>query len=307
MLKLVLKGGKETSMETSVTTKPIIIGRGEGSSLLLNDSSVSVNHAKVTMRKGKVYIKDLDSTNGIFINGKKIQTTRAKNISPGDEIKIGLKIFHLEEYSEEDGFEKTVITRPKSALAEKDNNLPNNSQRNNRKKKQKADKLLPPVNVNQTGTLDMHMDKSLLQMPKLVIISGVDKGKEFYIEGELLIGRSEDNDIVLQDPLVSRGHHAKVVRHKDDWITITDLNSVNGVMIGKTRVKEAILSRGMEIQIGDTILRFIERGEVLSFKAIKSDKHRALELINTIPRPILISMSFFIIALMLLLIFSGNH
>ena len=304
-LKLVLKGDKETSVETSVTSKPIIIGRGEGSTLLLKDSSVSLNHAKITMRQGKVFIRDLDSTNGIFINGKKVSATQAINIVPGDEIKIGLNIFSLEEYSQE-GSEKTVITKPKSSLTGKDIKPPVDRYHLNISKDQMADTLDKPVNSSGSSTLNMDKDKGILQIPKLVIINGEDAGKEFYIEGKLLIGRSKDNDIVLKDPLVSRGHHAKVVRHKDDWITITDLNSVNGVLIGKTKIREAILHKGMKIQIGDTILRFIDRGEVVSLKAEEREKHAAREFIKTIPRPILISLSFFVIALALLLIMSGN-
>jgi len=305
-LKLVLKGDKEESMETSVTSKPIIIGRGEGSTLLLNDSSVSLNHAKITLRLGKVYIKDLGSTNGVFINDKKISTSKAKNITAGDEIKIGLNIFYLEEYGEEEGIEKTVITKPKFSPKEQDIKPRADSYHDSFRKEQKADTLKKPVTMNGSSTLNMDMDKGILQIPKLVIISGEDAGKEFYIDGELLIGRSEDNDIVLKDPLVSRGHHAKVVRHKDDWITITDLNSVNGVLVGKTKVREAILATGMEIQVGDTILRYVERGEVVSLKKKETKEHAAVEFIKTIPKPILISLSFFVIALALLLIMSGN-
>ena len=304
-LKLVLKGEKETSVETSVTSKPIVIGRGEGSTLLLKDSSVSLNHARVTMRKGKVYIRDLDSTNGIFINGKKVSAAKAKNIVPGDEIKIGLNMFSLEEYSQE-GSEKTVITKPKSSLTGEDIKPPVDRDKPDIRKERKADTIDKPVHINGSSTLNMDKDTGMLQRPKLVIMNGEDAGKEFYIEGKLLIGRSKDNDIVLKDPLVSRGHHAKVVRHKDDWITITDLNSVNGVLIGKTKIREAILKKGMEIQIGDTVLRFIDRGEVVSLKAEEHEKHVLPEFIRTVPRPILISLSFFVIAVALLLLMSGD-
>ena len=63
----------------------------------------------------------------------------------------------------------------------------------------------------------------------------------------------------------------------------------------------------MEIQIGDTILRYVERGEVLSLKKKESEEHAALQFIKTIPRPILVSLSFFVIGLVLLLIMSGNE
>ncbi|UCH81966.1 MAG: FHA domain-containing protein [Nitrospiraceae bacterium] len=306
-LKLVLKGDRETSGETSVTSKPIIIGRGEGSTLLLNDTSVSLNHAKISLRQNKVYIKDLDSTNGVFVNGNKIPAAKAVNISPGDEIKIGLNVFYLEEYSEEEGIDKTVITKPKPSLTEKEIRPQADIQHDKVTREQKSIKSNIPADMSESGTLNMDKGKSLLQMPKLVIISGEDTGKEFYINKELLIGRSEDNDIVLKDPLVSRGHHAKVVRHKDDWITITDLNSVNGVLIGKAKIKEAILASGMEIQIGDTFLRFIEPGEVVSLKRKESEEHAIVKFIKTVPRPILVSLSFFFLALMLLFVMSGNE
>ncbi len=81
---------------------------------------------------------------------------------------------------------------------------------------------------------------------------------------------------------------------------------MNGVLVGKTKVREAILASGMEIQIGDTILRYVERGEVVSLKKKESKDNAAVEFIKTVPKPILMSLSFFVIALALLFITSGN-
>ena len=97
MLKLVMHGDREAAVEISVSTKPIILGRGEGSTVLLNDPSVSQNHAKIMMRQEKVYIRDMESTNGVVVNGEQISTEKSQVIIPGDRIEIGIYTFTLQD------------------------------------------------------------------------------------------------------------------------------------------------------------------------------------------------------------------
>lgn len=76
-------------------------------------------------------------------------------------------------------------------------------------------------------------------------------------EGGLRIGRSRENDIVLNDPIVSR-HHAFIEVHGRDVI-VHDLNSRNGIFVNRLRVKEAPLSDGDILMIGPFELVFEER------------------------------------------------
>ena len=71
----------------------VSIGRKEDNSVVLTDLHVSSNHAKLTVKNNILYIEDLNSTNGTFVNGKKIQG-RVKLFS-NDEVKIGTTTFKV--------------------------------------------------------------------------------------------------------------------------------------------------------------------------------------------------------------------
>lgn len=77
----------------------------------------------------------------------------------------------------------------------------------------------------------------------------------FAIEGDAtLIGRVNENDIVLPDPNVSRSH-ARVTRRGERYI-ITDLDSTNGTWLNEQRVSEAELGDDDVIRLGGTRLLF---------------------------------------------------
>lgn len=71
----------------------VSIGRKEGNSIVLTDVHVSGNHARLTIKNNVLYIEDLNSTNGTFVNGKKI-SGRVKLLG-NDEVKIGTTTFKV--------------------------------------------------------------------------------------------------------------------------------------------------------------------------------------------------------------------
>jgi hypothetical protein len=62
------------------------IGRSEESEILLVDPSVSRTHAVVEVESGKPVVRDLGSTNGTFLNGRRIETHPLRD---GDELLFG--------------------------------------------------------------------------------------------------------------------------------------------------------------------------------------------------------------------------
>jgi diguanylate cyclase (GGDEF)-like protein len=90
-----------------------------------------------------------------------------------------------------------------------------------------------------------------------IVISGKIAGKMFKIDqSEMLIGRSDEADIQIEDEGVSR-KHAKIIRMADGQIMLIDLGSTNGTYFNGVRITEHILKDGDKIQIGSTtILKF---------------------------------------------------
>lgn len=64
----------------------LTIGRNSGSGLVLSGPEVSRDHARVVEAEKGYFLEDLSSTNGTFLNGRRIERGR---IQPGDEIRIG--------------------------------------------------------------------------------------------------------------------------------------------------------------------------------------------------------------------------
>ena len=63
----------------------------------------------------------------------------------------------------------------------------------------------------------------------------------------ITIGRTPDNDVVIDNLAVS-SHHARIVF--DGEFNLEDLNSVNGTFVNKQRVSSTSLKDGDEVSIG---------------------------------------------------------
>lgn len=71
-------------------TMPFVVGkRKEDVSFALNDYSVSRIHARITQEDGVYYIEDLNSTNGTFKNGLRLQPYEKRKLEREDELKFG--------------------------------------------------------------------------------------------------------------------------------------------------------------------------------------------------------------------------
>ena len=67
----------------------ITIGRSNDSNIIIDDGLTSRNHALIQKIKNDFFIKDLNSTNGTFVNEEKIPKDMYIKIKPGDVIRIG--------------------------------------------------------------------------------------------------------------------------------------------------------------------------------------------------------------------------
>ena len=72
--------------EVSLTAEPISIGRGQKNDIVLDDRRVSRRHAEIRLRLGRYTLYDLQSTNGTFVNGRRIAELV---LSDDDRITIG--------------------------------------------------------------------------------------------------------------------------------------------------------------------------------------------------------------------------
>ena len=95
---------------------------------------------------------------------------------------------------------------------------------------------------------------------KLVVLNTVFAGSTFPVRApEMIVGRTEDNDITIEHRSVSR-NHAKLVR-EGERMRIVDLKSANGVLVNGEEVDSSLLRPGDVIELGRVRLRYVPPGE----------------------------------------------
>ena len=73
--------------------RPLIIGRSPDVEVVINDTNVSRRHAELWRTSDGVAVRDLQSTNGTFVNGHRID---AVSLSPRDDLTIGALHLRIE-------------------------------------------------------------------------------------------------------------------------------------------------------------------------------------------------------------------
>src|SRR5215203_6112391 len=101
------KGGEQRRM---VFNKPeVTIGRVQGNDVVLPKGNVSKRHASIALKDGKFIIVDLKSTNGTYVNGRKI--TSPLVVKDSDKIYICDFIIGVDEAAG-DGDQQENTTSP---------------------------------------------------------------------------------------------------------------------------------------------------------------------------------------------------
>jgi pSer/pThr/pTyr-binding forkhead associated (FHA) protein len=86
MAKLVIQNQGMTGRACELHTDRTTVGRVEDNTFQIADPSVSSHHCEVHLRGAEVFIRDLNSTNGTFINDARITESVLK---PGQSLRLG--------------------------------------------------------------------------------------------------------------------------------------------------------------------------------------------------------------------------
>jgi len=98
-----------------------------------------------------------------------------------------------------------------------------------------------------------------VQGPALVVRQGGGRaGETFHASGpRMLIGRSPDCDVFLDDVTVSRKH--AVLVDEGGTFFVEDQGSLNGTFVNRKRIERAQIDDGDEVQVGKYRLTFLKR------------------------------------------------
>src|SRR6478609_5907879 len=285
MFKLVIQDDEGKTTVVPLIRDEITIGRKEGNTIRLTERNVSRRHARILRNNGEVQIEDLGSYNGIRVNNARIAERVSLRIS--DQVQIG----DYKLYLKAEGVEQVDDART-MPIERIDQGLPTETMP---AVQQVAAPAAPAAAIaptapapipgtpqpNRTQAAVADTDPSgrpvataaqvaALTAPvgygKLVVLSSNFAGKEFDLtRPQMIVGRTDENDIVVNHRSISR-NHAKVTRDPDTGrYTISDLQSSNGVRVNGQDYGKVELRRGDTVDLGHIRLRFIEPGEDFVF------------------------------------------
>ncbi len=94
-----------------------VIGRDEGCELRVPLGEVSRRHAQFEVSGATLTVKDLDSSNGTYVNVKRVE--EPQELEPGDSVMIGPVVFTVQIDGEPEEIEpvRTRVEQPKTAAA----------------------------------------------------------------------------------------------------------------------------------------------------------------------------------------------
>lgn len=97
---------------------------------------------------------------------------------------------------------------------------------------------------------------SLRSGARLIVLAGRETGRRYRLSGSLVLGRSDECDVQLDDTRVSR-RHASLTRDGDQWV-LEDLGSRNGTLVNGERLTgRRALAFGDRVQLSpETVLVF---------------------------------------------------
>ena len=85
--KVVVMDEQGTKLSTHRLAGALDIGRGSSKAIHPDDTYISQEHARIYSRNGSWVVEDLGSTNGTYLNQRKV--TMPVEIAPGDRIRVG--------------------------------------------------------------------------------------------------------------------------------------------------------------------------------------------------------------------------
>ncbi len=278
----------------------VTVGRKDTNDVVLPFRNVSSFHAIVECIDDIIYLEDLNSTNGTFVNEGKI--SGRVSIKSGDRVRFATYEF-LAEFQEDKKEEVKKEEEPADGTVFMDASKVHEIQHIiGETEEEKAPK------AEETGKETvLYGVKGLVQNGRLVLL---DENRKFLEEYELTeletsIGRDDINNISIDHPSISRVHC--FINRKDEYYEIVDNDSTNGVLVNDKKVKKALLKNGDIVKLGDKEFVYIAPGELFSPTFLEEKKGRKTFNFDKKKVYIGIFAIFFVLIVILALLPSGEQ
>ncbi len=230
--------------EGRVLDAELRVGRGDDADLQIDDDHISRRHARLVNHGGVVWLQDLGSANGTYVNGERL--SGACRLFHGDEIRFDAVAFQLVGR----GADLTPVRTPDPA----ERPAPLEVQR----------PLGSPGDTTEFAAVAEdrvdapHLEPALPPGEAGAFLLGASEpvaGMTFRTPmGRTLIGRQDDCDLVIRDRTVSARHAELMVRA--EGVTITNLMATNGTRLNGEEIQTGRLHDGDVLRFGRVSLVF---------------------------------------------------
>jgi len=251
------KDGREVSRK-ELEAGEFTVGRDADRQMVLQSPSVSRRHCRVRVDAGGVSITDDGSANGVLVNGVRIAANTPTAIPPGVRVEIAEFRLTVE----------AVATAPPPQMQMPQQAMPPMSGLPGMVPPSPAMGMQPPMmGQPMSGAPPLGMTPQVpmaASMPaagpgellRLIAEGGQYNGRVFDLPPlqEITVGRGVGNELVLDDPSMSR-KHAKLKRLGGGRLEIEDLNSANGTYINGRKISTAQASSGDTLRFGEVMFR----------------------------------------------------
>lgn len=260
--------------EFSLDDDEILVGREVECSITLDSGHISRYHAKICLVNGDVVVEDLRSTNGTFINGRRLSAPQS--LSVGDEIRFHEIAFRLVTDDHGSGaaeatmFQAAPLVEPKRAPAQPSASSAAPPVATPSKPRQAEPEAADPnedstriLSVEDLNRLQGKSERTSASVdsgsgPRLVMLTAPIRGKVYSLisqsKNAWILGRDDDSDFQVSDKTVS-GHHARIRKLADEWV-LESCEGRNPIFINNRSVEFTTLHPGDVIRIGRMELIF---------------------------------------------------
>jgi pSer/pThr/pTyr-binding forkhead associated (FHA) protein len=170
MPKIIVKFNEAVIREVPLDREQFTIGRKPDNDVVIDNPAVSGHHAKLSRVQAVYFLEDLGSTNGTFVNEKKIDKRQLKD---GDRVTIGKHVLLYED-------EAKGLALPPAQAADTDKTMILDTQK--QRELLKAEQTMQPKPKERIGVLQ-------------VLSGGTDK-KEYQLTGRIVLIGSQDGSTV---------------------------------------------------------------------------------------------------------------
>lgn len=223
-----------------------LVGRDPGCDLTIDSNMLSRRHAEIHIEDDHLKVVDLDSSNGTYLNGERIQEAIAR---PGDELRFDKQRFIVIGPSREEGSEAEAAEEHTMLRSAADERFPEEG------RPVETGPATVPDDTNPRDSAELTAEdetRIFYTPPPTALLTGTGNGGEPRLieldKTTQQVGRAEYCDIVLAEKSVSK-LHAEFSYEHGSWC-VRDLGSSNGVLVNGERVDRAQLRCGDQVKLG---------------------------------------------------------